>query len=825
MNADSSPAPGAALGVRTDQSGTPRLSATFVLRASPTPEQRLRDLVNQASVAVELEARVDRGTVSPPCQLTGVTFEVLGTSSRVDCPGPFGHGALSLVLTGSDAADLLGDLVAGSGGPKVRATLSLAAETAAKTMRLMVDLGALWRVLNAHASANRRFARQVLLGHVGDLMTAGAVTLDPPAADQAVRTAVFDRMLVAVRSFLRPVDGTDLLELSPHPPGDQRVEFTMPAPSGSSHTVVLERPLADLMSAAIGTDTERYVHLVTVSGGQVQGVLPARRVGRARGGDPRRFMLARTDDGTVEDVAIAVRPVPEHPILTVPQYTTASSPVYHSYPLEQRYEDPEPHPGPVIGEAGLWPDRTDPATHWYLPTFTLMAPLAGVDADVSPFHFDLVTQGHAADGSEGLEASITLTLVSGLDAATQAAADALGGPPITPVPLSSIQLQLGIPFRDQNGATQVEGVPASTLSTTGPLGAAGSTVTAVFMLRDQWARLAYGALSVVGFQAEPVRVQVAAAYEGWRGRGPGPWYLMADKRMSVAREAGVTSRALARTQLQALAKASISVVAPLDYVRPEIVGLVIADFYAWIQATANQAVEVLVPCADFGNLYRRQRDGLWADLGCQPALRLGDTDYLTFEPVDVVAAQGWATVLRSLTQPGRYLVVPRRHCVGRYGEHDGERAFRPALLLHSSIDADNPANIRCVLAASLEPDLPPSRRTAIEVELRRLAGREITTLMPWDVGVMPQITWAAPGSADLECVAVDRGFTVVLSTDIPGFLVLKTLLEHGGLMGSASYAFPGGVGAATTLKLGLDSVTGPYDTGPVVVDGPAPNAR
>ena len=285
---------------------------------------------------------------------------------------------------------------------------------------------------------------------------------------------------------------------------------------------------------------------------------------------------------------------------------------------------------------------------------------------------------------------------------------------------------------------------------------------------------------------------IAIIVRGWRGRGPGPWYLMADKRMSVAREAGVTSRALARTQLQALAKASISVVAPLDYVRPEIAGLVIADFYAWIQATANQAVEVLVPCADFGNLYRRQRDGLWADLGCQPALRLGDTDYHTFEPVDVVAAQGWATVLRSLTQPGRYLVVPRRHCVGRYGEHDGERAFRPALLLHSSIDADNPANIRCVLAASLEPDLPPSRRTAIEVELRRLAGREITTLMPWDVGVTPQITWAAPGSADLECVAVDRGFTVVLSTDIPGFLVLKTLLEHGGLMGSASTPFPGG---------------------------------
>jgi hypothetical protein len=38
-------------------------------------------------------------------------------------------------------------------------------------------------------------------------------------------------------------------------------------------------------------------------------------------------------------------------------------------------------------------------------------------------------------------------------------------------------------------------------------------------------------------------------------------------------------------------------------------------------------------------------------------------------------------------------------------------------------------------------------------------------------------------------------------------------------MGSATYAFPAGISANTTLKLGLDSVTGPFETGPVVVDG------
>src|SRR6478672_7025453 len=98
----------ASLDVRTDPSGTPLFSATFVLRAAPEPGQRLADLVDHASLALELQAQLGSGP-----RLAGVLFEVPGAPAVVDAPGPFGHGALSLSLTGAEAGQLLSDLVAG----------------------------------------------------------------------------------------------------------------------------------------------------------------------------------------------------------------------------------------------------------------------------------------------------------------------------------------------------------------------------------------------------------------------------------------------------------------------------------------------------------------------------------------------------------------------------------------------------------------------------------------------------------------------------------------------------------------------------------------
>ncbi|MHA6511734.1 hypothetical protein [Tessaracoccus sp. Z1128] len=560
------------------------------------------------------------------------------------------------------------------------------------------------------------------------------------------------------------------------------------------------RPVAELITPLMAENPDRIVHLVTAEGGTVRDVFPARSTARTRG-PGRELLTLRRNEAVPLMQAIRPQAAVIRPLLA--ESLVLATPLA---PQET---------GPVLDGRPLLADRQGD-NRWYLPEILLDVPSPGQDPDSSPFRFDLVQVGHQADGSPALEATVVVTLLARPSAATLAPWESAGRPTLKPVPCVP-QIGLHLPFRDDHGAARTELVTANSVQVTGVLGEDGSRITATFVLQNNWARLAYGALSTPGFQAEPAVVEVGLAHSGWRTERTQSMLtvdrLTAPKIMALRRGDDAT-RPIAATQLLAMAKAQIRLTPAIALEKFDLTQLGVVK-HVKVSATATTRLPALLACADHPQLYRQRGGDGWEAVGCRPALRLGETQYRPWQPEPVSTAG--VRVFRSLTQPGRFLVIPENYAVGRYPADDPERAYEPTLLLTSTIDVENPANIRCVLAAALEPEPDAADFSLLAGELRQRLGRPVELVGPWQAGVAPEISWAVPGSDRVDCVLIDTGFTFMLTTDIPGLLTLRTLLRRGGLVGSARYAIPGGDSAVSTLRLDLSRVVGPAG-GPVTAE-------
>lgn len=567
--------------------------------------------------------------------------------------------------------------------------------------------------------------------------------------------------------------------------------------------------LAEVLAPVLAGDPSAFVHLVTVEGGTVREVFRPRVATRTRGpGDPGPMVLRHQ---VIMPIAQVVRPD-----LSARLELHTVGHIGLKEQLLGIHVDPQ-EVGPVLGAGPLLDDRGG-ATHWYLPEVTLLRPTAGADAETSPFRFDLATSGHQPDGTPGLEATVLVTLAAGPSAATLQAWEQAGKPAMAQLPCS-VQVGLRIPFRDAQGRAQVETVMATSVLQAGTFGDRGSTLQASFSLANNWARMAYGALSTPNFQTTPPTLQVILDHAGWQSQGtvlPDKFFdQVATNKLIALRQRGDLSRPLAKTQIASLAKAGVHLNPTLakvnlpERLRPGVLA------WSWISRSTAVEIDVVMPCAEHGQLYRQAGDQGWVAIGCQPALNLGQSEYRTWQAETITSVTG-LRVFRSLTQPGRFLVVPERYGVGRHPASDSVRSLRPTLLLTSTIDVDDPANILCVLAAALEPVTNRAEFDLVAAELEQRTGREVTLLSPGQAGLVPDVVWAIPGVRSLDSVPVDTGFTVVITTGVPGFLALKTLLTTGSVVGSARYRLPGGIEFASTLRLDLSNVVGPAE-GPVAM--------
>ena len=183
--------------------------------------------------------------------------------------------------------------------------------------------------------------------------------------------------------------------------------------------------------------------------------------------------------------------------------------------------------------------------------------------------------------------------------------------------------------------------------------------------------------------------------------------------------------------------------------------------YAWQILGRSAALDAFFPCNTLGAFYRQDLGDRMTSIGCQDSFSLGQTAFRLYELIDDAAlASPLYNVYRSLSQPGRFLILPSTYRITRYAPSEGERAYRPAIYLYSSLDAENQANNRCVVMATLQPDLSPWVRKDLEGKLARL---HHSPVMQYITQIDSQLTYTwslSGGSASIQPQAAKLSCTM-----------------------------------------------------------------
>jgi hypothetical protein len=223
-------------------------------------------------------------------------------------------------------------------------------------------------------------------------------------------------------------------------------------------------------------------------------------------------------------------------------------------------------------------------------------------------------------------------------------------------------------------------------------------------------------------------------------------------------------------------------------------------------------------CNTLGGFYRQDLGDRMVSIGCQDSFSLGQTAFKLFEPVDDPAlASTRYKVYRSLSQPGHFLVVPAAYRITRYAATEGDRAYRPTVYLYSSLDPQNAANNRCVVMASLQPDLPAWERKSLAVKLAALHHSPVLQYAT-EIDAEVTYTWSLDGGvASIQPRAAKQwdGFQVTLSSDLAGGLQLQAMLRNSGVTADAHFTLQDGTTVSSSLILDLAALTGPWTGGPI----------
>ena len=246
--------------------------------------------------------------------------------------------------------------------------------------------------------------------------------------------------------------------------------------------------------------------------------------------------------------------------------------------------------------------------------------------------------------------------------------------------------------------------------------------------------------------------------------------------------------------------------------------------YATRTLVRQETIDVLLPCENLGSFYREESDSGTAAIGCADALRLGQTVVRQYGEMPELEHEQYR-VFRSLGQPGRFLVLPTTYRITRYSPSVPGKAYRPAVAVYSSLDVTNPANNRVIYHATLQPDIAPNLRRALMDRLR-LEARDPIIEYPTETTARVEYAWTVGSSIRVEpqVVKAPDSFQVTLATDLAGALLLRSMVQTVGVFGSARFTLPDGTIFETNLAFELNTITGPWTTGPVELTLAGPSA-
>uniref|UniRef100_Q01P86 Uncharacterized protein n=1 Tax=Solibacter usitatus (strain Ellin6076) TaxID=234267 RepID=Q01P86_SOLUE len=529
-----------------------------------------------------------------------------------------------------------------------------------------------------------------------------------------------------------------------------------------------------------------------------------------------------------------------------------------------------------------WRDRLIRTKYWYAPVFTVVPPSPSQTADTSPFLFSFTQNGVTAgpNPQPGLNGTVRFTLQKGMSPET---AKQLGNSTAVAVPTDGLAVSLELPFRDEaTGASRTQLFPAKIeVSGDQVVGTVelldswvrlcyGALAYADFQAQPCRVAVSYSFRGYITVEANPfpevlmggkiaqiATVQRAdlvpqvvqkpvfdlssgnlhlaagmmrympepsiasgppAAARGFR-IGASSLSSPAGTATAVAFAAAAAAPAAAVPPVAAQIQNPLVIRPNLEY-SPAFNSMIAEAKYITTTAVREQRVDLLFSCSTFATLYIQTGPNGSTPIGCQTALRLGETPYKQFEEIPALADASYR-VYRSLQQPGRFLITPATYRITRYGPSEGPgKAYRPVILLYGVLNAD-PTKNRYFFRASLQPDIPYGTWRQLQEKLIPYAPSEYVPQLelPTDPAVQASTSyvWHVPQGLDQpEIDELWDGFQFSVSANLENALLFRTLIETTGISGSVQFKCPDGL--TINSQLNIDTVVaGPWSGGPITV--------
>ncbi|NPV63856.1 MAG: hypothetical protein HPY61_14740 [Methanotrichaceae archaeon] len=599
----------------------------------------------------------------------------------------------------------------------------------------------------------------------------------------------------------------------------------------------------------------------------------AQRSQRIDRGDKSSIKMGAVD-GNLMSLSLATRPSTDLPVRLIAKKPAQTFGVIRETSLDDLRLDLIKPAGqrvmslPIITDRNdpYWSDRIDAAKLWYAPVFEVVEPAPNADPSNSSFLFSFERFGFTSTGEPALRGTIRFTLRPKMSEKTALALRRVNRGNASPVHFESLFVSLFIPFVDvADGQIKQHSFEASVQNR-------GDTIVATVPIINEWIRLAYGSLAIEGFQESSAQVSISYTFKGYvpirnqnlelafggktlhtevvysdieaaKLRGTTTYldattltYVQPREEMRFKREAaGQASRntllfesaRLARpnelvdSSVKATAKpliASTTAVRPQLTVSSNVEAIIREVKYATRTEVQQQNQPILIPCNRLGSFYQEIQNSVPTSIGCQDTLKLGQTRYHQYEEISELGDSAYK-VYRSLQQPGHFLVVPTDFCISRRAPGD-PNAYRPLIFLNALIDASVPANNRVELRATLEPDLPPFKRSALKEQLKAYS-QEPTIHYPTDIPIeTASFSWAMDpaiySEADILEVS-DPLISTYFRMDLASWQLMRTVLVSPGISGIVSFKLSDGSNLFSNLLLKLDQIRGPWQSGPLDV--------
>lgn len=519
---------------------------------------------------------------------------------------------------------------------------------------------------------------------------------------------------------------------------------------------------------------------------------------------------------------------------------------------------------PVVDdEKGKWfKDQSDKNLVWVVPEFTLVKPPPNDDPRISPFRFLFRTLGMDASGKPVLEGEICLTLRAAIpETVKKEILDSNANAKIRMIDTRSIAIHMELPFFNEQNELVTTSIVTEEFRWN------QDTLVATFRLSNQWIRLAYGVLSVPVAQEEKrMRISLAYSFDGMGPKLPALNLMLLNQNIfkiaalplitkktrskpAAARYFNVDTKTMSdengraivfndykkprsRAMTPLLGRFSLSAASKITQPAINKISLLplanhnkinkLSNEHKYVKRTflKREKIDSEFDCTKYGSFYQEEDDqGDIQSIGCKEPYKLGEVRFSLYTLLNDIQEDDFK-VYQSTQIPNRFLVVPKRYVITRFEPQRETMAFEPCLRLYSTVDAEDLQRSRCILDATLAPDIDRFELEDLHFRLSQFTSYTPYISFPGEVEHTETYAWGMPGSLieDVDSFSLGAFIRMVLSAKIEGVLTIHSMLKSTGLSGKVTFALPDGSTYSSDLLISLESIRGPFMNGALLTE-------